>query len=75
MSKSTVVALTFIAIGCLLVIYAVLLLNDFLSCHVTLLTDYGRYSKQVLPVILSALAALFFIGWGFLIITKGKHDR
>jgi hypothetical protein len=32
--------------------------NDFLSCHIKLLMDYGRYSKQVLPVILPALAGL-----------------
>lgn len=74
MSKSIVMALTFIAIGCLLVIYAVLLLNDFLRYHIALLTDYGRYGKQVLPPILSALAASFCIGLGFFIITKGKHD-
>ena len=74
MGKSTVVALIFIAIGCLLVIYAIVLLNEFLSCHSVLVTDYGCYSKQILPLILSAMAALFFIGLGFLIITKGKRD-
>jgi len=73
-NKSTVMALAFIAIGCLLAVYSVLLLNDFLCCRITLLSDYGRYSKQVLPVILAALAAFFFIGLGFFIITKGKND-
>jgi hydrogenase-4 membrane subunit HyfE len=67
-------ALTFIAIGCLLLIYTVLLLNDFLSCRIALLSDYGRYSKQILPVILSGLATFFFIGLGFFIITKEKND-
>ena len=73
MKKCIVAALTFITIGCLLVLSSVLLINEFLSCHITLFSDYGLYSKQVLPIILSAVAALFFIGVGFLIITKGKN--
>ncbi len=74
MTKSTVIALTFIAIGCLFVIYTVLLLNDFLYCRIMLFSDYGRYSNQILPVILCGLAAFFFVGLGFFIITKGKND-
>jgi hypothetical protein len=73
-NKSTVMALTFIAIGCLLAGYSVLLLNDFLCCRIMLFSNYGRYSNQILPVILCGLAAFFFVGLGFFIITKGKND-
>ncbi len=72
-SKSTVFALILVVIGCLLVIHTFLLLNDFLCCRFTLLSDYARYSKQFLPVILSGLAAALFLGFGFLFICRDKR--
>ncbi len=65
MSKSLPFALILVAIGCLLVMHTLLLLNDFLCCRLTLFFDYARYSNQILPVVLSGLAAALFIGFGF----------
>ncbi|HMK60383.1 MAG TPA: hypothetical protein VK452_04460 [Dissulfurispiraceae bacterium] len=73
MNKSLAFALILIVMGCLLLINTFFLLNNFLYHRITLFSDYARYSKAILPVIVSGLASILFIGFGFMVITRDKH--
>ncbi|MGO9612797.1 MAG: hypothetical protein ACLPX5_07165 [Dissulfurispiraceae bacterium] len=68
--KPIVFAFFFILVGCLFTVYSFVLLNDLLFHTTNLFARYERYVNLILPPLISAIIALFFIALGYYILGR-----